>query len=199
MGLNLKYEYGQTALDPEEIEDLKVLSVSTKAELDELEQQNIEEALLWIMGRKWKPEKIFSEAFIKEVHARMYKNVWKWAGKFRTTEKNIGVAPFKISIDLKYLLDDVLFWVKKQSYPADEIAIRFKHRLVSIHCFANGNGRHSRVMADIIAEKIFGLKPFTWGKNNQENSSAEIRNIYIRAVKLGDKYDLTSLIKFARS
>lgn len=199
MGLNLQYEYGQTELEPEEIEDLRVLSISTKSELDELEQQNIEEALLWIMGKKWKAEKIFSETFIREVHTRMYKNVWKWAGKFRNTEKNIGVAPYKISIELKYLLDDALFWTQQQSYPADEIAVRFKHRLVSIHCFANGNGRHSRIMADIIIEKIFGLKPFTWGKNTTDNNHAEVRNIYIKAVKMGDEYELKPLITFARS
>lgn len=198
MGLNLQYQYGQTELEQEEVEDLKILSISTKFELDELEQQNIEEALLWIMGKKWKAEKIFSEAFIKEVHNRMYKNVWKWAGKFRKTEKNIGVAHYKISLDLKYLLDDAIFWIKQQSYPADEIAIRFKHRLVSIHCFANGNGRHSRIMADIIVEKVFGLKPFTWGKNSTQNN-AETRDTYIKAVKTADNYNLAPLIKFARS
>lgn len=198
MGLNLSYQYGQTELEPEEIDGLKVLAISSKAELDELEQQNIEEALLWIMGKKWKAEKIFSETFIKEVHARMYRNVWKWAGKFRKTEKNIGVAPYKISIELKYLLDDILFWTQNQSYTSDEIAIRFKHRLVSIHCFPNGNGRHSRIMADIIVEKIFGLKPFTWGKNIVENN-AEVRNIYINAIKMGDSYSIAPLIKFARS
>ncbi|WAC41159.1 mobile mystery protein B [Pedobacter sp. SL55] len=198
MGLNLQYEYGQTELEQEEVEDLKISSISTKFELDEFEQQNIEEAMLWIMNKKWKVEKIFSEAFIKEVHARMYSNVWKWAGKFRKTEKNIGVAHYKISLDLKHLLDDAIFWIKQQSYPADEIAIRFKHRLVSIHCFANGNGRHSRIMADIIVEKLFGLKPFTWGKNSTENN-AETRDTYIKAVKTADNYDIAPLIKFARS
>lgn len=199
MGLNIQYEYGQTPLDPEELEGLKIHSISSKAELDELEQHNIEEAMIWVMSIKMHFEKIISEKFILELHKRMYKNVWNWAGAFRTREKNLGVLPYMISIDLKCLLDDTLFWINHQTYSSHEIAIRFKHRLVSIHCFPNGNGRHSRLMADIIMEKVFKLKPLTWGMNQVGADKVQIRNEYIKAIKLADQHNYQPLIQFALS
>lgn len=199
MGLNLQYEYGQTPLDPEELEGLKIHSISTKAELDELEQQNIEEAMFWAMRLKFAYEKIISEKFILDLHKRMYKNVWKWAGTYRNTEKNIGVKQYMITHDLKNLLDDTLYWIENQTYSPHEIAIRFKHRLVSIHCFPNGNGRHSRLMADIIMEKIFKLLPFTWGRNQVTLSKEQIRKEYINAVRAADLNDYQPLLHFSQS
>ncbi len=199
MGLSLQYEYGQTPLEEEELEGIRIATISTKAELDEWEQQNIEEALLWAMSKKWKAEKVLSEVFINELHKRMYQNVWKWAGKFRRTEKNIGVISYHIPASLRQLVDDVQFWHLHQVYAPDELALRFKHRLVSVHCFPNGNGRHSRLMADIIIEKIFGLPVFTWGKNQTGNDSIAIRKEYITAVKAGDRNDIQPLLAFARS
>jgi|SRR5690606_3577900 len=199
MGLNLQYEYGQTPLDPEELEGLKIHSISTKAELDELEQQNIEEAMFWAMRLKFAYGKIISEKFILDLHKKMYKNVWKWAGTYRNTEKNIGVKQYMITHDLKNLLDDTLYWIENQTYSPQEIAIRFKHRLVSIHCFPNGNGRHSRLMADIIMEKIFKLLPFTWGRNQVTLSKEQIRKEYINAVRAADLNDYQPLLHFSQS
>ncbi|WP_149914160.1 mobile mystery protein B [Sphingobacterium cavernae] len=199
MGLNLQYEYGQTPLDPEELDELKIHSISTKAELDELEQQNIEEALFWAMGLKFAYGKLISEKFVLDLHKRMYKNVWKWAGTYRITEKNIGVKQYMITHNLRNLLDDTLYWIKNQTYSPHEIAIRFKHRLVSIHCFPNGNGRHSRLMADIIMEKIFKLPPFTWGRNQVTLSKEQIRKEYINAVRAADLNDYQPLLHFSQS
>lgn len=199
MGLNLQYEYGQTPLDPEELEGLKIHSISTKAELDELEQQNIEEAMLWALKMKYSYEKIISEKFILDLHKRMYKNVWKWAGTYRNTEKNIGVKPYMITDDLINLLHDTLYWIANETYPPTEIAIRFKHRLVSIHCFPNGNGRHSRLMADIIMEKIFKLTLFTWGRNQGSVAKEQIRKEYINSVRAADKNNYQLLLNFSQS
>jgi Fic-DOC domain mobile mystery protein B len=197
MGLNLSYEYGQTPLEEEEMEGLKITSISTKSELDEFEQMNIEDALRWMLGKKWKAEKILTENFICNLHHQMYGKVWKWAGVFRTTAKNIGVPAFGISVALRQLLDDTRYWIEHSTFPPDETAIQFKHRLVSIHCFPNGNGRHSRLMADIIVEKIFQLPVFTWGGVSYHHSS-EARKMYIEAVKAADKGDLNGLLGFAR-
>lgn len=199
MGLNLQYEYGQTPLDTEELEGLRINTISTKSELDEFEQQNIEEVMLWVSGKKWKKEKIFSEAFVLDLHKRMYKNVWKWAGTYRKTEKNIGVSSYQIPMELKKLLDDTLFWIDNDTYTPDEIAIRFKHRLVAIHCFPNGNGRHSRLMADIIVEKLYGLLPFSWGVKQKNVTKEMVRKEYIYSVKEGDRNNINSLIDFSRS
>ncbi len=198
MGLNLEYTDGQTPLDEEEKEGLLIPSIATKGELDEFEQQNIEEAVQWVLGRSLKAETIFTERFIKTLHKRMYGEVWKWAGQFRKSDKNLGFDKWQIPMALKALLEDAIFWVQNETYSPDEIAIRFKHRIVSIHCFSNGNGRHSRLIADIIAEKIYKRSVFSWGAANLSKES-QIREIYLQAVKEADKGDYTLLLKFARS
>lgn len=197
MGLNLNYIAGQTPLDEDEMDGLLIPTIATRGELDEFEQQNIEDAIQWIMGLSVKPEIAFSETFIRKVHQRMYGNVWSWAGTFRKTNKNIGVDKLQISVELKCLLDDGLYWYVNNTYPPDEMAVRFKHRLVSIHCFPNGNGRHSRLMADIIIEKIYQQAIFSWG-SIPLSTQGNPRTAYIEAIRAADKGDYKLLLAFAR-
>ena len=198
MGLKIDYIDGQTPLSEEEQEGLKIPSITTREELDEFEQLNIEKAIQWTYGKKLTAEQLFSEKFIKDLHKRMYGDVWKWAGTFRTSEKNIGIKSYLIAVELRQLLDDALFWVNYKSYDNEEIAIRFKHRLVSIHCFANGNGRHSRLMADLIMEKLYNMKFLSWGSANLVKAT-EARAAYIKAVKKADQQEILPLIAFAKS
>lgn len=198
MGLDIDFIDGQTPLEEEEKEGLLIPSIATRGELDEFEQQNIEGAVQWTLGRSFKPELIFTEDFIRTLHKRMYGNVWAWAGEFRKTNKNIGVEKWQISSELKYLLDDVLYWHKNNTYAPDEMALRFKHRMVSIHCFANGNGRHSRLMADIIIEKICKQPIFSWGSSKLAKEG-DSRAAYLKAVKAADRGDYSVLIDFART
>lgn len=196
MGLEFDYKDGQTPISEEEKVGLKIKSITTQGELDEFEQFNIEKAVEWTIRTKLNPEKILTERFIKDLHKRMYGDVWKWAGEFRQSEKNIGIQWIHIGIELKNLLDDTKYWIENKTYSPEEIAIRFKHRIVSIHCFPNGNGRHSRMMADIIIESVFGKKIFTWHQSNMVKPD-EIRKEYISALKKADSGDIEPLIKFA--
>jgi Fic-DOC domain mobile mystery protein B len=198
MGLDLIYNDGQTPLDEDEKEGLLIKSITTRGELDEFEQQNIEDAIQWSLTRKFKSEQILSETFILALHKRMYKNVWRWAGEYRKTNKNIGVDKLDIPVALRSLIDDASYWLENNVYEPDEFALRFKHRLVSIHCFPNGNGRHSRMIADIIIEKIYQLPVFSWGSKSlaDENDS---RKKYLIAIRKADKGDLELLLKFARA
>jgi len=198
MGLKLDYTEGQTPLDEDEKEGLLIPTISTRGELDEFEQQNIEEAIEWSIYRSFKMEDVLTEDFVKSLHKRMYGYVWSWAGEFRKTNKNIGVDKYQIAIELRYLLDDVKYWYSNDIYSPDEIVLRFKHRLVSIHCFPNGNGRHSRLMADIIIEKIYKLPYYTWGAKNLTKESEQRLN-YLKALRMADKGDFISLMEFARS
>ena len=198
MGLNIEYIDGQTPLSEEEKEGLRISSITTREELDEFEQLNIEKGIQWTFGKKIKTEQLFSEQFIKTLHKKMYGEVWKWAGEFRSSEKNIGIKSYLISIHLKQLLDDALYWKQYETYEPQELAIRFKHRLVSIHCFANGNGRHSRLIADLIMEKIYHGNFFTWGSVNLVHST-DARSQYIQAVRKADELDIQPLILFAKS
>ena len=148
--------------------------------------------------RSFGPETIFTGAFACKVHERMYGDVWAWAGEFRKTNKNIGIDKWQIPAELKHLLDDAKYWLANKTYSQEEIAVRFKHRMVSIHCFPNGNGRHSRLMADIVIEKVFKQPVFTWGAGNLVKKG-DSRATYLAAVKLADKGDIQPLIAFARS
>ena len=199
MGLNLNYTFGQTSLDEEEKERLKILSVSTKSELDDYEQKNIEQAIQSTIGLKIKVEKLLTEQFVKLLHKLIYSDVWKWADQFRKSEMNIGVKSFQISTDIRVLLDDTKSWIENKSYSPAEIAIRFKHRIVSIHCFPNDNGRHSRLMVDLIAEKIFQNKVFTWGQADFLSSKElDVRTNYLTALQKADDSNFADLIRFAR-
>jgi Fic-DOC domain mobile mystery protein B len=135
---------------------------------------------------------------MRELHKKMLGDVWKWAGSFRNSNKNLGVDKYLIGTNLRVLLDDCKFWIEHKTFSEDEIAIRFKHRIVSIHCFANGNGRHSRLMADIIAEKIFGRDVFTWGTHNLVPKGI-FRTNYLTALRKADKGDYEELLQFARA
>lgn len=198
MGLEIKYNAGQTPLDEEEKEGLKIKSITTQGELDQFEQLNIEKAVEWTIHTKFKSEKILTEKFVKDLHKKMYDDVWKWAGEFRKSEKNIGIRWNQIGIELKNLLDDTKYWVENKTFTPKEIAIRFKHRIVSIHCFPNGNGRHSRMMADIIMESIFKKEVFSWHQSNMTKAN-NTRKEYIAALKKADNGEIKPLIEFAKN
>jgi Fic-DOC domain mobile mystery protein B len=198
MELDLEYTDGQTPLDPEELQGLKIRTIATRGELDEFEQQNIEQAVLWSMRQHIGPEALFTEDFIRALHRQMYGHVWAWAGEFRNTQKNLGADWWKIPGELRQLLNDTRYWITHDTFGPDELTLRFKHRLVAIHCFSNGNGRHSRLMADIIIEKIFGMPVFTWGGINLVKPG-EARRAYLAAIKAADRGDMRPLLAFARN
>ena len=198
MGLEFEYEDGQTPLDEDEKNGLLIKTIATQGELDEHEQRNIEKAIEWTIHNKFKASRILDEKFIKELHKKMFSDTWKWAGDFRQSEKNIGVSWIRIPMELRLLVDDTKYWIEKATYPPDELAIRFKHRLVNIHCFPNGNGRHSRIMADIIISSVFGRDVFTWHHSNMVKAG-EVRAKYISAIREGDNGNINQLIEFARN
>jgi Fic-DOC domain mobile mystery protein B len=127
----------------------------------------------------------------------MFGEVWRWAGSYRTSARNIGVDAWRIPEEVALLLDDARYWVEHETYPIDEIGIRFHHRLVTIHPFPNGNGRHARLAADVLLESL-GAPPFTWGIDRDEDS-AQLRNEYIAAILAADDGDIEPLLAFARS
>ena len=198
MGLDFELVDGQTPLDEEEKDGLLISTIANRSELDEFEQQNIEKAIQWTLTRKFKKDEILTEEFVRLVHKKMYGDVWAWAGEFRKTNKNIGVDRYQVAIELRKLLGDCKFGIDNGTYTPDEIAIRFKHRIVQIHCFSNGNGRHSRLMADIIIEKVFNQPVFTWGSHAELNKSGNGREEYLTAIKSADNNNINPLLEFGR-
>ena len=196
MGLDLDYTNGQTPLDEDERDGLLIPTITNRGELDEFEQLGVEKANEWLLSIKFSVNKILTENFVKDLHKRMFKDIWKWAGEFRKSNKNIGVDKFIIGMELKNLLDDCNYWIENKVFSEDEIAVRLSHRMVLIHPFANGNGRHSRLMADILIAKGFAKPYFTWGSVNL-TKEGEARKKYLEALRAADQNDYKSLIEFA--
>ncbi len=194
----MDYEHanGATPLDPNEIEGLIPNHITTRSELDRWEQDNINEALAWLERRR--PKDILSEQFIRQCHKKMFCHVWRWAGQLRQTEKNLGIPFYQISTELYKLCDDTRYWIEHQTFGADEIAARFHHRLVSIHPFVNGNGRHARLMADLLLETTLGQPPFTWGQTNLATKGKD-RAQYIESLIAADRGEFQPLLEFVRS
>ncbi len=197
MGLDIEYINGQTPLDEDEKEGLKIITITTRGEQDEFEQQNNEKAIEWTLKNKFKLGKILTEDFIKNLHKRMFGDVWKWAGEFRNTNKNIGVDKYQIGIELKNLIDDGKYWVENNTFTGDEFAVRFSHRVVKIHLFPNGNGRHSRLLGDIITNHGFDKPVFTWGGKDLVHKG-EARSLYLQVLREADIGNYNKLIEFAR-
>lgn len=183
-----------TPLTPEERADLIPAYITLKHELNEAEQSGISDADRWAFGRK---RNVLSESFLVGLHRRMFKDTWRWAGRYRQSARNIGVEHWRIGVELNQLLDDVRFWVDRQSYPPDEIAVRFHHRLVLIHSFPNGNGRHARLAADLLIVSLGGAR-FSWGRTSLINAG-ETRRAYVAALRQADAHDIAPLLDFARS
>jgi Fic-DOC domain mobile mystery protein B len=186
--------HNATPLTPEEMRGLIPAHVAYRSELNEAEQENILRAQDWALGRSRDP---LSEKFVKDLHRRMFSDVWRWAGEFRTSERNLGIAFYTIPAAMRHLLDETNAWIGYQSYPADEIAVRFHHRLVQIHPFPNGNGRLSRLMADLLVIRLGGER-FSWGSASLREVGG-VRQRYIAALQVADNHDIGPLLAFARA
>ena len=187
---------GSTPLGDDEAEELVPTHLTTRDQLDAWEQANIVLAVAWLSSRRG-GTRILAKATLRELHRRMFDRTWEWAGRFRTTEKNIGVAPHEIAPKLHDLLQDTQFWIEHRTYEPDEIAARFHHRLVAIHPFPNGNGRHARLATDALLASL-GIPPFTWGAGDLTSAST-VRRRYLHALQLADRDDYSELLHFVRS
>jgi Fic-DOC domain mobile mystery protein B len=183
-----------TPLAPEERDGLIPAHVTLRHELNELEQLNILEADQWAFQRK---RGVLGEPFLRGLHRRMFYRVWSWAGQYRTTERNFGLPYYRILPEMMQIIDDARYWIDHGSFPPDEIAVRLHHRLVFVHPFPNGNGRWSRMAADLLAVQL-GRPRFTWGSSNLQPVS-ELRRSYIDALHAADNHDIAPLVAFARS
>lgn len=191
---------GATPLDADEMQGLLIDTITTQAELNFVEQQSIIESSKWIFETNHKT--ILTDQFFKKLHKKMFQSVWTWAGFHRTTNKNIGVEPYKISTEIKKLCDDCEYWIENQTYDWNEIAARFHHKVVWIHPFANGNGRFSRILTDILLKK-HNQTTLTWGRNtfskDDFSSESALRTEYILSLREADNKKFRKLIHFIRS
>ena len=183
-----------TPLTPDERQGLIPSDITYRHELNRAEQENIARAQDWALSRR---RDLLTEKFVRELHRRMLGDVWRWAGDFRTKKLNLGIPHYEVPMAMRELLDDVRAWVEHRTYPLDEIAVRFHHRLVLMHPFPNGNGRHARLLADLLILQSGGER-LTWGSANLQQAG-DVRRRYIESLKSADDHDIGPLLAFARS
>jgi Fic-DOC domain mobile mystery protein B len=171
--------------------------VTTRRDLNEVERDNIVKGAAWARRARGDAVTLLNDAFSKKLHEQMFGDVWKWAGAYRQIELNIGIAPHLIAAGMPAMFDDVRYWVENKTYPPDEIAVRLHHRLTQIHGFPNGNGRHARMMADLLMERLGG-EAFSWSSGSIQDTG-ELRTAYVSALKAADNHDIKPLMAFARS
>jgi Fic-DOC domain mobile mystery protein B len=196
MGLNEGLPAGATPLDGEELEGLVPSHLVSRSQLNEWEQQNIEAALLWL-SRQRRPRPL-EEAWLRRLHREMFGQSWRWAGQYRSSGKSIGADWRQIRMQVPALLADMAYQVEHRLEPVDQIAVRFHHRLVSIHPFPNGNGRHARLIADVLIEQL-GAPRFSWGGSSSLVDASALRQQYIAALQQADRGDISALLAFARA
>ncbi len=183
-----------TPLTPDERQGLIPSDITYRHELNRAEQENIARAQDWALSRR---RDLLSEKFVRELHRRMLGDVWRWAGDFRTTQRNLGIPHYEVPMAMRELLDDAKAWTLRRTYPLDEIAVRLHHRLVHMHPFPNGNGRHARLLADLLVMQS-GAERLTWGSANLQ-PAGDVRRRYIASLKAADDHDIGPLLAFARS
>ena len=190
---------GATPLTPDDLDGLIPSDLATRGDLDRAELENIIEARIWAIRRTWTPTTLLDARALRDLHRRMFGYVWRWAGAWRRREANIGSAPEAVPVHVRDLLDDTLAWIGNSTYPPDEIALRFHHRLVLIHPFSNGNGRHARLCADLLARSL-GRSVFTWSGGDLGHAD-ETRESYLAALRAmdSDRDAVAALRAFARS
>lgn len=193
--MNITQPPGATPLDPDELAGLLPMSISTQGELNSFEQANIAEAETWALSRRRKD--CLSESFVRELHRRMLAQVWRWAGTYRTSDKNLGDPWAQIPARIHQLCGDAQYWIDNSTYAWDELGARFHHRIVAIHPFANGNGRHGRLITDVLMQS-HDQKLFSWG-SDALGAKGEARERYLVAMRAADARDYAPLIRFVRS
>ena len=183
-----------TPIDPDEAKGL-IPDLITQSQLNEYEQLNIAAARVWAQTSRFLKRQLLTRDGLQRLHQKMFDRTWKWAGQFRRSEKSIGIPWTEIPVAVQMLCDDTNYQLAHRSSPLEEIALRFHYRLVTIHPFPNGNGRHARLAADLLCVQRGG-QAFKWGESNLA-AKGSARSAYLNALRLADKGDFLPLIQFA--
>ncbi len=194
--MKLEYPEGATPLDPDLLAAL-IPDLTTQGELNEWEAQNIAIALRWALRSRAMWRDLLTVPGLTLLHRRMFDQTWRWAGKFRTADTNIGVPWHQAAPMTQSLCDDARYQVENAVYPWEELAARFHHRLVAIHPFPNGNGRHARLATDLLLSQN-GQPIFTWGSASLTSDSTT-RQQYLTALREADRGGFERLLRFVRS
>jgi Fic-DOC domain mobile mystery protein B len=192
---NLIDRDGSTPLDHDQIKGIRFAHLTTMGELDELEDENIQRGLEWLNHQKTKD--YLSIEFLCKLHEKLFGEVWKWAGKFRTVEVNISkYRHHDVRPQLHNFFEDIKLWISGGKMSWDEISAEMHHRLVTIHPFPNGNGRTTRIFTEYV-QKRNQQQVTSWGSTRKIDQKKR-RDDYIKALRLADIGDFRALIDFMK-
>lgn len=184
---------GATPID--DISDLIPTHITTRSELNEWEAANILKAVQKYLTAK--KRRAIDIDWLKKVHKDMFDETWKWAGKFRKSNFNLGSDWHNIQEEMAKLIGDLNYWRTQTGELGEfEQSVWLHHRLVKIHPFVNGNGRHARLVADCFLYS-HGHKLPIW-PDKQLIDASEVRKEYITALQAADKGDYGLLESFTR-
>lgn len=194
---------GATPITDDEAAGLKLTWVTTRGELNEVEQANI---VAGLRRRRWRTADtadLLDEQSVRALHKDLFGEVWSWAGAYRSAERNIGVAPSEIAACVVNLVEDAKMWIGgDRPMPVDEVGVRFHHRLAQVHPFPNGNGRLARAITDLLLTSL-GAETFSWGRASMDGRPIDragvMRERYIAALRRADGHDFATLSEFVRS
>lgn len=196
--MHFYYPPGATPLDPDEAAGLIPTHITTQEGLNAWEEVNILQGMTWV--ERQKKRDLLDEGFVRDLHYQMFDKTWRWARTFRASNKNIGIDWTQIAVRLRNLLENVRFQIEHQSFEVDELVVRFHHELVWIHAFPNGNGRHARLLADVLVMRL-GRSRFSWGGGmvNSLVTMGEVRDRYLAALRAADNKKFEDLLHFSRN
>ena len=198
MALGGAHAPGATPLDPDELAALIPTQITTQGELNEWEQRNIIQGQEWALGsRRLRFPSIATDTFVRDLHRKMFDQTWKWASAYRTSGKKIGIDWPQIPEQVRVACENARYWIENEEYEPVELSVRFHHRLVFVYPFPNGNGRHARLMADILLMKHFAADRLSWGGQNL-GKAGESRNEYMAALAEADQGSFRRILAFAR-
>ena len=186
---------GAMPIDPDDAAGLLPRHITTQSDLNTWEEANILQGERWALRQKKRD--LLDEGFVRDLHRKMFDKTWRWAGTFRSSNKNIGVDWTQVAVRLRDLLDNTRYQIAHQSSDADELAVRLHLQLVWIHAFPNGNGRHARLMADVLVIRL-GNPRFSWGSGLPLAAASDTRDRYLEALRWADQGRFTPLREFAR-
>lgn len=186
---------GQTPIDPDEAKGL-LLAVHTQEALNRAEEENILRARIWADRSRLVRGDLLSDTTLRRIHKEMFGGVWRWAGIYRLSDKNIGVSWQQIPVLMRQLSENFALRVSRPSEDRDRLCVEFHYQIVNIHPFVNGNGRHARFCADRLVENLGG-RSFTWGRDDLREKGAARQN-YLAALRAADSGDFGPLFRFAR-
>ena len=153
--------YGETPIPGDELAALvphvidTLAAPITRADIYDLEsavlQDVTETQLAAALDGSLTLDDLLNDYFLRDLHTQLYGDIWMWAGRWRQYEVNIGVAPEHIAVELRSAMGNIGYrWERAADWTPRELGVAVHAEAVRVHPFTDGNGRTTRLLADLV-------------------------------------------------